>query len=359
MAKIEITRTELVWPGKYNEDGTRKEVPRAKLPFQVIERVNESRATREAKKAAGPSLFETYAGNEGDTFESGWHNKLIWGDNLLVMGSLLEKFAGKIDLIYIDPPFATGTDFSFTAEVGDAGIEIQKEQSLMEERAYRDTWGKGNVSYVQMMSDRIRIMRDLLKASGTIFVHIDWRVAHWMRCVLDGVFGGDNFLNEIVWNHTIIGAAQNRYPKSHELLLWYAVDATKSKLDTESKFARVPYKPRITENLEKDENGYYYTRGRSTRKASVEEIRTKAFTKTYVDVERGKVTGDVWDDIWRIRSDPDRRARSPTGAAPPKSRHRFPRALPNRAVLRPGRYPASGFARSDAFVAGVSPCACV
>ena len=101
MGKIEITKTDLVWPGKYNDDGTPKEVPRVSLPFQVIETVNESRATREAKKAASQSsLFDVWEAKEGDTFEAGWRNKLIWGDNLLVMGSLLEKLAGKIDLIY-------------------------------------------------------------------------------------------------------------------------------------------------------------------------------------------------------------------------------------------------------------------
>jgi hypothetical protein len=135
--KLTITRTELVWPGKYNDDGTRKEVPRVRLPFQVIETINESQATREAKKAAGPTLFDLYAGDEGDTFETGWKNKLIWGDNLLVMGSLLEKFAGKIDLIYIDPPFATGQDFSFEVEIGEE--TVLKEPSLIEEKAYRDT----------------------------------------------------------------------------------------------------------------------------------------------------------------------------------------------------------------------------
>jgi adenine-specific DNA-methyltransferase len=112
MAKIEITKTELVWPGKYNEDGTLKEVPRVSLPFQVIETVNESRATREAKKGGvQQSLFDVWEGKEGDTFEAGWRNKLIWGDNLLVMGSLLEKFAGKIDLIYIDPRLRRGRIF--------------------------------------------------------------------------------------------------------------------------------------------------------------------------------------------------------------------------------------------------------
>ncbi len=87
MPKIDITKTELIWPGKYNDDGTRKEVPRVNLPFQIIETINESRATREAKKAPlNLSLFDIYKGDEGETFEEGWRNKLIWGDNLLVMG---------------------------------------------------------------------------------------------------------------------------------------------------------------------------------------------------------------------------------------------------------------------------------
>jgi adenine-specific DNA-methyltransferase len=100
MRGSQISKTELIWPGKYNEDGSRKEVPRVSLPFQVIESVNESRATREATKGGVQgTLFDAYDGKEGDTFEDGWKNKLIWGDNVLVMGSLLEKFAGKIDLI--------------------------------------------------------------------------------------------------------------------------------------------------------------------------------------------------------------------------------------------------------------------
>ncbi len=92
---FQITRTELVWPGRYNEDGSRKEVPRVSLPFLVIETINESRATREAEKHEGKTLFDFYQGKEGDTFEAGWKNKLVWGDNLLVMGSLVEKFAGE------------------------------------------------------------------------------------------------------------------------------------------------------------------------------------------------------------------------------------------------------------------------
>ena len=200
MAKIDVTRTELVWPGKYNEDGTVKEVPRVNLPFQVIETVNESRATREAKRFdLQTSLFEFYKGREGDTFEEGWKNKLIWGDNLLVMGSLLTEFAGKIDVIYIDPPFATGVDFSLTAQIGESGESVFKEQSVIEEKAYRDTWGYGIESYITMIQQRLILMRNLLSAGGSIYVHCDWRVNSFIRLLMDEVFGSDNFVNEISW----------------------------------------------------------------------------------------------------------------------------------------------------------------
>ena len=221
MAKIDINKTELVWPGKHNEDGTLKEVPRVNLPFQVIETVNESRATREAKKQQLPLLFDIYEGKEGDTFEEGWKNKLIWGDNLLVMESLLEKFAGKIDLIYIDPPFATGADFSFKAEVGESGEEIYKEQSVIEEKAYRDTWRGGLETYLAMMAPRLARLRDLLAESGSLFVHIDTRVNSHLRLILDELFGSHALVNEITWCYGGGGAPRNYYPKKHDTLLWY------------------------------------------------------------------------------------------------------------------------------------------
>ncbi len=223
MPKIDITKTELVWPGKYNEDGTLKEVPRVNLPFQVIETVNESRAKREANKQPRQgSLFDVYEGTEGDTFEEGWKNKLIWGDNLLVMGSLLEKFAGKIDLIYIDPPFATGADFSFTAPVGESGEEVFKEQSVIEEKAYRDTWRGGLETYLAMMASRLAFLRDLLTDSGSLFVHIDTRVNSHLRLILDGLFGSHALVNEISWCYGGGGAPRDYYPQKHDTLLWYA-----------------------------------------------------------------------------------------------------------------------------------------
>lgn len=222
MAKIEVTKTELVWPGKYNEDGTLKEVPRVSLPFQVIETVNESRATRQMAQTTGASLFNTYDGKEGDSFEAGWRNKLIWGDNMLVMGSLLEKFAGKIDLIYIDPPFATGANFSFTTQIGDGDMEVHKEQSIIEEKAYRDTWGKGLTTYAPMMWHRLRVMKDLLAPKGTIAVHVDWRVGYMIKAMLDEVFGAERFINEIIWYYTGAGASPERFSRRHDNIFWYA-----------------------------------------------------------------------------------------------------------------------------------------
>lgn len=222
MAKIEITKTELVWPGKYNEDGTLKEVPRVSLPFQVIERVNESRATREARKTGiQQTLFDVWEGKEGETFEEGWRNKLIWGDNLLVMGSLLEKFAGKIDLIYIDPPFATGADFSFTAEIGDAGVEVDKQQSIIEEKAYRDTWGGGLNSYLAMLWPRLTLIRELLSERGSLFLHLGPNVAHYLRPLLDELFGPERFRNDIVWKRTDAHNDPGQCGVIHDVIFFY------------------------------------------------------------------------------------------------------------------------------------------
>ena len=224
MPKIDVTKTELVWPGKYNEDGTLKEVPRVNLPFQIIETVNESRPTREAKKGGvQASLFDVYEGNEGDTFEEGWRNKLIWGDNLLVMDSLLDRFEGKIDLIYIDPPFATGANFSFMAKIGESGEETRKEQSVIEEKAYRDTWGAGRSSFLDMIHSRLQLMKRLLSENGSIYVHLDYRVGPYVKSILDGIFGENSFRNEIIWYYSGGGASRDQWARKHDNIYYYSV----------------------------------------------------------------------------------------------------------------------------------------
>ena len=225
MAKIDVTKTELVWPGKYNEDGSLREPSKVSLPFQVIETVNESRATREAnKRGVQNGLFDIYEGKEGDTFEAGWRNKLIWGDNLLVMGSLLEKFGGKIDLIYIDPPFDTGSDFSFKTMVGDDDDAVPgKEPSAIEEKAYRDTWGAGYSSYLTMMRDRLQLLHSLLSDSGSIFVHLDVHTGPYIKVLMDEIFGRENFQNEIAWYYynKMHDSRKRALPKAFDQILYY------------------------------------------------------------------------------------------------------------------------------------------
>jgi DNA methylase len=173
-------------PPKVEKDGVPRlmwgtkpsKVERVALPFQVVETINESRATREAERG---SLFSPLGESGGG--ESGWRNKLIWGDNKLVLGSLRSEFAGKVKLIYIDPPFDTGDDFSYKVEVGDASVT--KLPSILEEHAYRDTWGGGKGSYLTMLYERLVLMHELLSDEGSIFIHLDWHQSHYVKLLLD------------------------------------------------------------------------------------------------------------------------------------------------------------------------------
>ncbi len=187
---------ELVWNGKTGE------VCNVVLPFQVIEQVDEPRSEKPASLQLG--LFDTDA--RGRQLK-GWTNKLIWGDNKLILSSLkngplreeIEK-QGGLKLIYIDPPFDVGADFSMDIEIG--GDTFTKRPNVLEELAYRDTWGKGADSFIAMIYERLVLMRDLLAEDGSIYVHCDWRVNAFMRVVLNEIFGNDNFVNQLCWRRT-------------------------------------------------------------------------------------------------------------------------------------------------------------
>lgn len=180
---------ELVWNGKT------RDVCTTVLPFQTLEVVDEPRA-------------ETRS--QGELFDSrgrqmhGWTNKLIWGDNKLILSSLKAgalrqqiEDAGGLKLIYIDPPFDVGADFSMDVEIG--GETFHKEPNLLEQIAYRDTWGHGTDSFVAMLYERLVLMHDLLSEDGSIYVHCDWKTSGLIRNVLDEIFGKKNFLTEIIW----------------------------------------------------------------------------------------------------------------------------------------------------------------
>lgn len=192
-------------------DGKPTQVERISLPFQTVETINESRATRERDEG---SLLG------GGATDTSWRNQLIWGDNKLVMSSLLKEFAGQIKLIYIDPPFATGEDFSLRLSVGDA--DLVKEPSVLEEHAYRDTWGSGYASYLTMMYERLALMHELLAHGGSIFVHCDSRVDSYIRLLLDEIFGRENFVNEIVWRRSFGHSDSRRFGMIHDLIMLYS-----------------------------------------------------------------------------------------------------------------------------------------
>ncbi len=154
-----------------------------------------------------------------------FRNRLIWGDNTLVMASLLKEFKGKIDLIYIDPPFDVGADFTMEVPVGNGKETIEKDQSTLEMVAYRDTWGKGSDSYLPMVFERLTLMKELLSQTGSIYVHLGWQVSSAVKLLLDEVFGPDRFQNEIVWKRqTAKGGSFDslaQYGRIHESIFFY------------------------------------------------------------------------------------------------------------------------------------------
>lgn len=214
---VSITRPELVWPGKYDEQGNRVINRGVALPFQVVETIKEGRATREPGHVN--DLFSARPSGNDE-----WRNKLIWGDNLLVMASLLEEYAGKVDLIYIDPPFGTGADFTFKVLVGDDDDPLTgKEPSLVEEKAYRDTWARGLDSYLSMIEPRLRLLRELLAETGSIFVHVDVHVGPYVKLLMDEIFGKENFQNEIAWYYynKMHDSRKRLLPKAFDQILYY------------------------------------------------------------------------------------------------------------------------------------------
>ncbi|BCW94665.1 MAG: hypothetical protein KatS3mg018_0147 [Fimbriimonadales bacterium] len=215
-------KTELVWEGKYDEYGNRRPVklPTSPLPLQRIETIDEP---RDRLKAQQPSLFDETAFHQ-QAHRDDFRNMLIWGDNKLVMAALLEQFRGKIDLIYIDPPFDVGADFTMQVQLGEDADPVQKEQSILEAVAYRDTWGKGTDSYLHMMYERLTLMRELLSDTGSIYVHCDWRLTALLRLCLDDVFGAESFQREIIWRIGWVSgykSAASNWIRNHDTILFY------------------------------------------------------------------------------------------------------------------------------------------
>ncbi|ATS18281.1 site-specific DNA-methyltransferase [Parathermosynechococcus lividus PCC 6715] len=212
-------RTELIWEGKYDEYGNRREVDIAgcAMPMQKIESIDEPR--RAAAATGQLELFEQQNPRVDD-----FRNRLIWGDNKLVMASLLQEFKGKIDLIYIDPPFDVGEDFTMDVPIGEDKDTLEKDQSTLEMVAYRDMWGMNTDSYLHMMYERLTLIRDLLSEKGILYVHCDWHMNYFLRALLNEIFHVDNFLNECIWYYynKMHDVRKPIFPRSHDTILSYA-----------------------------------------------------------------------------------------------------------------------------------------
>ena len=158
--------------------------------------------------------------------EAPWANRLIYGDNLLAMAALLAgdedtpSLRGKVDLIYIDPPFDSKADYR--TKVTLPGVELEQKPTVIEQFAYSDTWSDGTASYLAMITPRLILMRELLADTGSIYVHLDWHVGHYVKLVLDEVFGKNKFINEIIWGYGGGGAPLDFYQKKHDTLYWYS-----------------------------------------------------------------------------------------------------------------------------------------
>jgi DNA modification methylase len=266
---------ELVWNGKTNE------VTNVVLPFQTIEQIDEPREGGEF-------------GNSGTLFDTsgrqihGWTNKLIWGDNKLILSSLKNgplrkeiEAQGGLKLIYIDPPFDVGADFSMNIEIGDGEEKesFTKKPSVIEEIAYRDTWGKGADSFISMIYERLKLMHELLSEDGSIYVHCDWRLSGHMHLILDEIFGSDCFGAEIIWKYSWGLHVDNAWNRKHDTIFYY----TKSKFDDGKRVF----------------NGYDVMEKRGgevlRRLATGVKGATMVADKSKVEDKTLKLSGDVWD----------------------------------------------------------------
>ena len=221
--------------------------------------------------------------------EAAWTNRLIYGDNLLAMAALLAgdedtpSLRGKVDLIYIDPPFDSKADYR--TKVLLPGVELEQKPSVIEQFAYSDTWSDGTASYLAMITPRLVLMRELLADTGSIYVHLDWHVGHYVKLVLDEVFGKNNFRNELVWSYFgFKRATAKKFPQKHDTLFLYT--------KTPEYQWRTQYRPHSPEYLKRfkpDETGRLC---RSDVNPTGGGSR-----KIYLDEVEGDIIDSVWDDI--------------------------------------------------------------
>ncbi|MDQ1581983.1 MAG: hypothetical protein QOF36_37 [Microbacteriaceae bacterium] len=213
-------------------------------------------------------------------------NRLIYGDNLLAMAALLAGDAanpslrGSIDLIYIDPPFDSKADYRTKITLPD--VKLDQKPTVLEQFAYSDTWTKGTASYLEMIVPRLVLLRELLADTGSLCLHIDWHVAHYVKLALDDVFGRDQMTNEIIWHYSTLGRPADRFAQKHDAIFVYAKSDARYFNEAE---ARVPYSEEYIASHFRD----FDNEGRRCRK------RFDAGKWRVYYPENGMIPNDVWD----------------------------------------------------------------
>jgi DNA modification methylase len=324
---------ELIWDGKYDAAGKRVAPLRVALPFQTVETVNESAQERQR------SIFFA----EPDQTE--WRNRLIWGDKKYVLPALLDELGGQVDLIYIDPPFATGADFSLRVDV--ANDRFTKEPSVIEQKAYRDTWGGGLDSYLHWIATMAEFFHSLLSDTGSLYLHLDPGMSHSVKLVLDEIFGVDSFRNHITWRRTNVHSDSKRWSDVSDHILYYVknpsakyvwnpVYSEHSEEHIASKYRMADpdgrrytlsdmTSPNPRPNMSYEWKGYPspplgWRYSRETMESLDQEgriwypdsLEKRPRLKRYLDEMPGTLSGDVWADINPINSQAQERVGYPT-----------------------------------------------
>lgn len=238
-----------------------------------------------------------------------WFNRLCYGDNLLVMQALLNgdeatglpSMRGKIDLIYIDPPYDSKADYR--TKITLPNCDIEQRPNVLEQFAYSDTWKEGTVSYLKMMYPRLYLMKELLSAQGSIYVHVDWHIGHYVKLLLDEIFGKENFINELIWCRTSSSAkkAQNKdnaksFVRSHDCIYLYSKSLTDFNGIIKNKYTSIEYSDRVLNSIDTDKYGNtIYKRGKGS--IGGREIAENV----NVDVEAGMLARSWWADIPILR----------------------------------------------------------
>lgn len=269
---------------------------RHRVSLQTREWVLPSKDTRDSDWITAANR-QAHLGDEGG---ADWTNRLIYGDNLLAMAALLAgdehtpSLRGKVDLIYIDPPFDSKADYR--TKVSLPGVELEQKPTVMEQYAYSDTWSGGTATYLEMITPRLVLMRELLSDNGSIYVHLDWHVGHYVKIVMDEIFGKKSFVNEIIWCYSIGGKGDGRFARKHDAIQLYSKgqDPIFNGKDPLVVKAR---KPNSHMRAKVDSDGREY-----------QEKTDKASGKVYrYYVDEGKIPEDYWTDIEQLnREDGER-----------------------------------------------------